>query len=158
MHNVWLIAKREYLERVRAKSFVVMTVLIPLVLGGLVYGTALMNGGAGKSSHIAVVSADARFAQDLAHELETSKGGTMKVDVVQPGPDERGVLDGEIKARTLDGYLWQKAATTAGGRPGFDWVTKAKADVLTRSIVAGAVRTTLTRERLGQAGMSAARD
>ena len=155
MNNVWLIAKREYLERVRAKSFLVMTVLIPLVLGGLVYGTALMNGGAGKSSHIAVVSADAGFARDLARELETGKGSTMKVDVAAPAAGERAALDGEIKARALDGYLWEKPAAAPGGRPAFDWVTKAKADVLTKSIVASAVRTTLTRERLGQAGMSA---
>ena len=33
MNNVWLIARREYLERVRAKSFLVMTVLIPLIDG-----------------------------------------------------------------------------------------------------------------------------
>ena len=38
MHNVWLIAKREYLERIRAKSFLLMTILIPLLMGGLVYG------------------------------------------------------------------------------------------------------------------------
>ena len=156
MHNVLLIAKREYLERVRAKSFLVMTVLIPLVLGGLVYGTALMNGGAGKSSHIAVVSSDAGFARDLAHELESGNGSTMKVEVARPDANERTVLDGQIKARKLDGYLWEKAPATAGSRPAFDWVTKAKADVLTRSIVASAVRTTLTRERLGRAGMSKA--
>ena len=156
MHNVLLIAKREYLERVRARSFLVMTVLIPLVLGGLVYGTALMNGGAGKSSHIAVVSADAIFAQDLSRELQTTKGSTMRVETAAPGDDVRAKLDGEIKSRALDGYLWQKPAASPGGRPVFDWVTKAKADVLTRSIVASAVRTTLTRERLGKAGMSSA--
>ena len=27
MHNIWLIAKREYLERIRARSFIVMTIL-----------------------------------------------------------------------------------------------------------------------------------
>jgi ABC-2 type transport system permease protein len=43
MLNVWLIAKREYLERVRAKSFLIMTILIPLLMGGLVYGAALAN-------------------------------------------------------------------------------------------------------------------
>ena len=29
MHNVWLIAKREYMERVRTKGFILATVLIP---------------------------------------------------------------------------------------------------------------------------------
>ena len=28
MHNVWLIAKREYLERIRTKGFLIATVLI----------------------------------------------------------------------------------------------------------------------------------
>ncbi len=156
MGNVLLIAKREYLERVKARSFLVMTVLIPLVLGGLVYGTALMNGGTGKSSHLAVVSADQTFARDLAKELESSPGSSMKVDLAAPGDSTRATLDGEIKARSLDGYLWEKPAAPAGGRPVFDWVTKAKADVITKTTVANAVRTTLTRERLGQAGMSAA--
>ena len=156
MGNVMLIAKREYLERIRTRSFLVMTVLIPLVLGGLVYGTALMNGGAGKSSHIAVLSSDTRFAQSLAQELETSKGSTMKVDVVEPAAGERETLDGELKARKLDGYLREESAAAAGARPVFAWVTNAKADVLTRSTVASAVRTALARERLGQAGMPAA--
>ena len=26
MHNIWLIAKREYLERIHAKSFLIMTI------------------------------------------------------------------------------------------------------------------------------------
>ena len=34
LHNTWLIAKREYVERIRAKSFIVMTVLIPTLMGG----------------------------------------------------------------------------------------------------------------------------
>ena len=44
MLNVWLVAKREYLERIRAKSFLIMTILIPVLMGGLVYGAALANG------------------------------------------------------------------------------------------------------------------
>lgn len=33
MHNVWLIAKREYLERVRTKAFLISTLMIPLLMG-----------------------------------------------------------------------------------------------------------------------------
>ena len=55
MHNIWLIAKREYLERIRAKSFLLTTILIPLLMGGLVYGAALANRHAG-NMHIAVVT------------------------------------------------------------------------------------------------------
>ena len=54
MHNIWLIARREYLERIRAKSFLVMTILIPLLMGGLIFGSALANRSLG-ANHIAVV-------------------------------------------------------------------------------------------------------
>ena len=42
MHNVWLIAKREYLERIRTKSFLIATIVIPLIMGVLVFGSSFM--------------------------------------------------------------------------------------------------------------------
>ena len=38
MHNILLIAKREYLERVRTKAFIIATLLIPVLLGGIGFG------------------------------------------------------------------------------------------------------------------------
>ena len=35
MHKIWLIIKREYLVRVRKKSFIVMTILGPLLMASL---------------------------------------------------------------------------------------------------------------------------
>ena len=35
MHNIFIIAKREYLERVRSRSFVIMTLFIPLLMFGV---------------------------------------------------------------------------------------------------------------------------
>ena len=35
MNKIWLVIKREYLVRVRKKSFIVMTILGPLLLAGL---------------------------------------------------------------------------------------------------------------------------
>ena len=154
MNNTLLIAKREYLERVRAKSFLVMTVLIPVLMGGLVYGSALMNGRAGTTSHVAIVSSDQGFAGDLKRELEGGKHSSFTVDTVAPGADVRAGLDAELKNRKLDGYLVETAAAGAGERPGFEWLTKSKADILTKSTIAESVRTTLTRESLGKSGMT----
>jgi ABC-2 type transport system permease protein len=154
MHNVWLIARREYLERVRAKSFVVMTILIPLVLGGLVWGSTLMNRNTGATAHIAVVTTDAQFGDDLKQDMEGGRGATSKVDVMAPGPETRSVLDGEIRNHKLDGYVWVTPAAQTGARPTFEWVTKAKADIMTRSVVANAIRSALTREGLTRSGLS----
>jgi ABC-2 type transport system permease protein len=166
MHNIWLIAKREYLERIRAKSFLLMTVLIPLLMGGLVYGAALANRNSG-NLHIAVVTSDPKFGNDVKRELESNKQQSdadsasdndkqtvSKVDVVSPpAKDTRAILDNQLKNRKLDGYIWVTPPDTPHTRPTFEWVSKSKADILTPSLLGSGIRTTLTREGLGNLGM-----
>jgi ABC-2 type transport system permease protein len=166
MLNVWLIAKREYLERIRAKSFLIMTILIPLLMGGLVYGAALANGRSGSNLHIAVVTQDPKFGADLKSELESTKHvdsdgerakqGVTKVDVISPPTsDTRALLDNQLRDRKLDGYIWVTPSATPHTRPTFEWVSKSKADILTPSLLGQGIRTTLTREGLGNLGMQA---
>jgi ABC-2 type transport system permease protein len=166
MHNVWLVAKREYLERIRAKSFLIMTILIPLLMGGLVYGAALANGRSGSNLHIAVVTQDPKFGADLKSELESTKHvdsdrenarqGVTRVDVISPpAPDTRDILDNRLRDRKLDGFIWVTPSTTPHTRPTFEWVSKSKADILTPSLLGQGIRTTLTREGLGNLGMPA---
>jgi ABC-2 type transport system permease protein len=165
MHNIWLVAKREYLERIRAKSFLIMTILIPLLMGGLVFGAALANGRAG-NLHIAVVTLDPKFGADLKSELEntkrfdvnsdgeSAKQSVSKVDVISPPTsDTRATLDNRLRNRGLDGYIWVTPPTTAHTRPTFEWVSKSKADILTPALLGSGIRTTLTREGLGNLGM-----
>jgi ABC-2 type transport system permease protein len=164
MLNVWLVAKREYLERIRAKSFLIMTILIPLLMGGLVYGAALANGRSGSNLHIAVVTPDPQFGADLKSELESAKHvdsdgesakqGVTKVDVISPpASDTRDLLDNRLRDRKLDGYIWVTPSPTPHTRPTFEWVSKSKADILTPSLLGQGIRTTLTREGLGNLGM-----
>jgi len=166
MHNIWLVAKREYLERVRAKSFLLMTILIPILMGGLVYGAALANGRSGSNLHIAVVTQDPKFGADLKSELESTthvdsdrdntRQGITKVDVISPpAPDTRATLDNRLRDRKLDGYIWVTPPTTPHTRPTFEWVSKSKADILTPSLLGQGIRTALTREGLGNLGMPA---
>jgi ABC-2 type transport system permease protein len=153
MLNTWLIAKREYLERVRAKSFLLMTILIPLLMGGLVYGAALANGRSG-AKRIAVVTQDRQFGVDLKSELESAKDNKMTVEVVSPPvADTRDLLDQKLRNRALDGYIWVTPPATPHTRPKFEWVPKAKADIITPSLLRPAIRTVLTREGLDNAGM-----
>ena len=164
MLNIWLIAKREYLERVRAKSFLLMTILIPLLMGGLVYGAALANGRSGSNLHIAVVSQDRQFGVDLKSELESAKRfdsdgesgkqGITRVNIISPpASDTRATLDTQLQDRKLDGYIWVTPPATPHTRPTFEWVSNSRADILTPSLLGSGIRTTLTREGLGNLGM-----
>src|SRR5882757_1120649 len=154
MHNVWLIAKREYLERIRTKSFLVMTILIPLLMGGGVLGSAIMGGNAQSNSHIAIVSSDLNIATDLQTELEHGKHSKMTVDIISPpGSDTRQTLDSELANKELDGYLWINSGATADARPTFAWTPKSKADIITKGTISDALRAVLTRENLTHRGM-----
>jgi ABC-2 type transport system permease protein len=166
MLNIWLIAKREYLERIRAKSFLIMTILIPILMGGLVYGAALANGRSGSNLHIAVVTQDPKFGADLKSDLESTKyvdsdresarQGVTKVDVISPpASNTRDLLDNRLRDRKLDGYIWVTPSATPHTRPTFEWVSKSKADILTPSLLGQGIRTALTREGLGNLGMPA---
>ena len=154
MHNIWLIAKREYLERIRAKSFIVMTVLIPVLMGALLFGAGLANRNLG-SNHIAVVTNDSQFAQNLKTEL-SGKDRTTTVDVYSPtDPDVRQMLDAKMQQKNSDlgGYLWVTPMAPGASRDSFEWVPKAKADIVTKGRIADAIRGALTRENLAHAGM-----
>ena len=157
MHNVWLIAKREYLERIRTKAFLVMTVLIPLLMGGGIVGTAIAGRSQQSNSHIAVVSPDLDLAQDLQNELEHGRNSKMLVDVISPAAaDTRTVLDSELSNKQLDGYLWIVAPKTASARPTFTYTPRSRADIVTRGTIVDALSTVLTREGLTHKGMGSA--
>ena len=62
MHNILIIAKREYLERVRSRSFVIMTFLIPALMFGVsVVPTMLANRGSNETKSMVVVAAGPRY-------------------------------------------------------------------------------------------------
>ncbi len=70
MRNVWLIAHREYVERVRTRGFLITTVMIPLIMCAFVGGSMFLGSrGATSDIRIAVVSSDTQLALDLQDEL-----------------------------------------------------------------------------------------
>ncbi|HUZ96827.1 MAG TPA: ABC transporter permease [Edaphobacter sp.] len=156
MHNVWLIAKREYLERIRTKAFLFFTILFPLLMGGGIVVEAVTSAHARSTSHIAVVSHDQQLATDLQAELENGKDSRMTVDVISPpGTETRSILDGELANKSLDGYLWITPATQSNARPSFAYTPRSAGDISTKGAIGSALRTVLVRERLSHQGMVA---
>ena len=156
MHNVWLIAKREYRERVRTKGFILATVLIPLLLGGLVFGAGYFASNTKSSSHIAVVASDGRFGQDLKQQLEGGKESRMVVDVETPSASTRRRLEEQLHNRSsnLAGYLWVTPSTTVGQRPVFSYTARSVGDIATKGAIESAVSSVLLREQLSAHGIT----
>jgi ABC-2 type transport system permease protein len=157
LHNVWLIAKREYLERVRTKAFLLTTILIPVLMGGGGFGSAYLANRTHSSAHIALLTSDKTFGADLKHELESGKDSQMKVDLYDNTPEVRSQLDQDLKAgiNHLAGYLQVVPPSSAGARPTFLFKPHSASDIGTNSTLQEGIQNVLTRERLAGAGMSA---
>src|SRR5580698_299112 len=109
MRNVLLIARREYMERIRARSFAVMTVLIPLIMGGAVFSNGYFSGKA-RAPRITIVSTDTDLALRMQDDLAAMEPG-MTVDLISPPtPDTRHILSGDVEDRESEGFLWVDAA------------------------------------------------
>ena len=156
MHNVWLIAKREYLERVRTKAFLISTLLIPLLMGGGIIFSTVSTRKSKPTSHITIVSPDQQLATDLQKELETGKNSHMTVDVISPGNSEtRKTLDAMLQDKQIDGYLYITPAADTSQKPAFSYTPRSAADISTSETINTALRTVLLRERLTHQGMVA---
>ncbi len=156
MHNVWLIARREYIERIRTKGFLIATILIPTLMGGGIFGTAAMARHSKTSSHIAIVASTPQPAQDLANDLKHGKDSDMTVDIVAPSAAELTALDKDVRNKQLDGYLVISKPADGSTRPTFDFTPRSSADIATSSAIRDALQTVLAREYLGNHGVSTA--
>ncbi len=128
MRNIWLIARREYLERIRTKSFIVMTILLPAIMAAVAFGGSLLGGAKSKpAAHIIVVTQDVQLGMSLQSDLEADKQATITADLISPpGPDTRDRLNREVTSRDLDGYLWVSPSSSSPAHSAVQWVIKSK--------------------------------
>jgi ABC-2 type transport system permease protein len=130
MRNTWLIIKREYVERVRTRSFIVLTLLLPAIVGGafiLPLKIATMKSG-NRAPHLVVVTSSSQLGELVRAQLlakdqsdgeeeadSTAKSTSEKsadkdkyaIDVDNnPSDAERITLRDKIAAGTIDGYIW----------------------------------------------------
>ena len=180
MRNVWLIANREYKERVRTRGFLITTIMIPLIMAGFVLGSIFLGSRPSNDVHIAVVSSDTQLALDLQTELQrqqlqgeqsatdTSSGKiasspstpakkppAILVDAIDPAPSTRAELDNELDSGDLDGYLWITPAAAPAGRPTFAFTPKSGSNDGLKNTLAAALDKVLIREQLAHRGIVA---
>ncbi|HWZ45166.1 MAG TPA: ABC transporter permease [Candidatus Saccharimonadales bacterium] len=128
MHKLLLIAKREYLERVRTRSFLIMTLLIPALMFGItVVPTLIANRMDGGPKHLVVVASSEAMGEAIRAELEAGRGQPTRqepeknvtskrnemgaprfiIDVDTNTSDaERDALTGRLKSKQINGVLW----------------------------------------------------
>ena len=155
LRNTLLIAKREYLERVRSKVFRVTTVLVPIGMAGV----AMLGGMGGKKmeegvQNLAVVSNNAVLAQQVKAALGNAEHAPKSIEVVtQPTDADYAQLNQRVTDHDIGGYLKiddEPGQTT----PVATWVSGSSTDFIGKSQMESAVTDGLVREQLLQRGMT----
>lgn len=122
MRNTWVILKREYLERVRTRTFLILTLLAPAIMTGLMVLPAKLAAMGDKAQHVVLVTSTPQFGDTLRQQLlagpvstdEEDEGAAAKkpqdqyvIDVdTNTTEAERDALREKVSNRTIDGFLW----------------------------------------------------
>jgi ABC-2 type transport system permease protein len=156
MREVLLIARREYLERVRSRAFLMMTILFPLMIGLLIGGSIFAGKLGSGVKDIAIASNDAALARAVAAEMQSEPAQGTPLEVVAPASDaQRAALNRRVEDKALDGYLWLEEKPGSGA-PEVSFISRSAGDLFSLGGIESAVDHGLERERLVQHGVSSA--
>jgi len=166
MHNIWTLVQREYIERVRSKSFVIFTLLMPAFMAAIMLIPAkLEQMNSGGESQIVIVANNAQLASAVGHELGNQPADTSddldarlkptvySIQVVTDTSDaERERLVQQVSDGKITGFLWLTDDALADHKVVYS--TKEAADFGQSRQLRNAVNTAVTRQHLLQQGMS----
>lgn len=155
MRDALLIAKREYLEQVKSRTFKLTTVLIPLIFAVIIAIFFFTNKNSGVGKHLTIASNDTVLANDVRDRILEDKAAKTTVDVVAPAaPADRETLRQKVETKQLDGFLWLEAEP--GATPKATYESRSAADFVTTERIRSAVNPAVMQERLRSKGLSAA--
>lgn len=101
MHKIWLIIKREYLTRVRKKTFIISTLLFPLLYILLIFGMGYIAKESIQNLRVAVIDSSGYFsAARLAKQNSIDKSSTLTL--VTNNADK---IISDYKKEGFDGYI-----------------------------------------------------
>lgn len=176
MHNTWLIVRREYLERIRSKAFLIMTMLMPVFMASTILIPAMLSGmKSGGTRRIVLVANNPEVAEAVKQQLIAQQQVSDKNPQPKAEPSASKSVEAPRYAITIDTNATDAQRTalrqqiTDGKIDGFLWLTDN--DLASRKLVynakdvtdfgesielRNAVQTALTKRQLAQKGMSGA--
>jgi ABC-2 type transport system permease protein len=120
VHDAILIVRREFRERVASRSFLIGTVIFPLIMIGLILLPKLVGSGGTERTIIVIndgpAGVGAAFAAALGATPTSADENTYDVKVV-PGPYTavRESLNSQVERKEIDGYVVLPAEVLTSG-------------------------------------------
>ena len=152
MRNIWLVARREYLEQVRGRAFKMTTFGVPAIFAAIFGIGYISSMGLGAGKHLAVASSDRLLAQEIKGQLTESKKSKTQVDVISPATEaDRATLTRKVQQRQIEGFLW--VDTPQGQTPTATYTSQSAGDFITSARMKEAISHAVLDARLQSGGM-----
>lgn len=156
MRDALLIARREYLQRVRSKAFLFTTLVFPLLVAILVGGGffASSRGDARSGLILVIASNDVQLAESVKANLESSQNPLWDIDVVAPvAGSDREALTRAVENRQYDGLLWLEVEP-GNARPQAYYESRFSAGRSSTALLQDAIALAVARRELAAQGLS----
>jgi len=156
MRNVFLIARREYLERVRTKAFLIFTFLMPALMAGFTILPAKIMMTAGKPKNLLVVTSVPEFGTAIKDQLGSSQQRSSGVNLIvatsTPAETTQEAAEQQLNSKRYDSVLWATDEALASG--GAIYTARESSDFIEREVVNNALQSAISRKRLAQHGIT----
>lgn len=158
MHNLLVILKREYLEKVRTRSFILSTIGLPLLMiVAMVLPQKLATMKRKTARHVVVAAYTQQLGDAVKSELladRTKAGVKYNVDVETIATDDlRAKLNDRVSKGEVDGYIWLSRSDAAARK--ITYAGREVSDFMDEASIKAAIRQACLQQRLLDYGMAA---
>src|SRR4051812_14103917 len=101
MNKTWLVIQREYLTRVRKRTFIISTILFPLLYIALIFGTSYIAAKTSKKLKVAVIDSSGYFNKALISQANQQDSSSL-LEYITTNPDS---VVKNYAAMGYDGYI-----------------------------------------------------
>lgn len=140
MNKILLVARREFLSRVQKKSFLLTTILLPLLIFGFYAMIIYFSVHSGSDTKIAVA--------DEANLFENHLDSANDVKFVFVKDETPASLKAKLDKQEYSAYLYTSPADTTGKEQKLQIVSVKKIGLITRSNIQDIINRRLQREKL----------
>ena len=159
--NVVVVAKREYLQRIKSKGFWIGTLVLPLFISGSIILPTLLLAKSRTSQDIIVVDETGQVAPDLAagrvqrvKKGDFDKVANFRIRAEAPQADrkaQRAALDKQVLDGVIDAWVWIPKGTLTG-EP-VEYHARSVSNFVTQENLRDDISSLVRRTRLQQAGL-----
>jgi ABC-2 type transport system permease protein len=162
LKKVWIIAKREYLERVRTRSFLLSTFVTPVLMAAFLVLPTMISTSTARGivrdnelpARVAIASDNRALAELVSGQLMRQHGTRYQPSIVSPASlSERAQLDKKLDDSEIEGYVWIDEAAIASRHVTF--TTRRMGDFILRSRLSDALSYAFAAQRMMKQGSSA---